>query len=115
MSVIDEDGGRDYVIPKWDFEHSMILHLVDVLNEHASICVYENIIHSLSKKLERKLVYSSHSSIFIPFHSALKVPFISALLVHHKENGMRKIAMADKHGISTRHVQRLIKSAEGES
>jgi hypothetical protein len=115
MSVIDEDGGRDYVIPKWDFEHSMILHLVDALNERVSISVYERVIDSFSKKLERKLVYSSHSSIFIPFHSALKVPLVSALLVHHNENGMRKITMADKYGISTRHVQRLIKSAEGES
>lgn len=115
MSVIDEGYERDYVIPNWDFEHSLILHLVDVLNENASICVYENIISSLSKKLEIKLITSSHRFIFIPFYSALKVPLVSALLVHHNENGIRKIAMADKYGISTRHVQRLIKSAEGES
>jgi len=114
MSVIDEGYERDYVIPNWDFEHSLMLHLVDVLNENASICVYENIISSLSKKLEIKLITSSHRAIFIPFYLKLKVPIVSALLVHHKENGMRNIAMADKYGISSRHVSRLIKSVEGE-
>lgn len=114
MSVIDEDGGRDYVIPKWDFEHSMILHLVDVLNEHASICVYENIIYSFSKKLERRPIASSHGAIYIPFKLEVKVPLVRDLLVHHKENGMRYMDMADKYGISVRHVQRLIKPVEGD-
>lgn len=114
MSVIDEGYERDYVIPSWDFEHSLMLHLVDALNERVSISVYERIIESLSKKLEIKLINSSHRSIFLPFTSKVKTPLVCGLLVHHKEKGMRNLAMADKYGISERHVLRLIKSVKGE-
>ncbi|WCH26159.1 hypothetical protein [Aeromonas salmonicida] len=114
MSVIDEGYERDYVIPSWDFEHSLMLHLVDALNERVSISVYESIIESFSKKLEIKLMYSSHRSIFLPFHSKFKVPLVRGLLVHHKEKGMRGVAMANKYGISERQVLRLIQSVKGE-
>lgn len=57
MSVIDEDGESDFVIPSWCFEVGLMLHLVDILNEQYSTCVHESIVNSFLEVSDKKLAF----------------------------------------------------------
>lgn len=111
MSLIDEDDESNFVIPLWDFEHSLILHLLDVLNERVSICVYEVIVNSLLEISAKKIVFTSrHRGLYIPSSRFFVSPLVSNLLAHHKENGMGYVAIGVKYGFSVRNVMRKIRS-----
>lgn len=111
MSVIDEDGESDFVIPSWSFEVGLMLHLVDVLNEQASICVHESIANSLIEICDKKIGFSSkYRGIYLPNSRYFVSPLVSNLIAHHRENGMSYVAITHKYGISVRSVMRRMQS-----
>lgn len=88
-----------------------MLHLVDILNEPASICVYESIFNSLDEVFDKKIRSPSNSRcLYLPSSRYFVSPLVSNLLVRHKENGMSYVAIGAKYGISARNVMRRIQS-----
>lgn len=111
MSLIDEDDDINFVIPPWNFEVSLILHLLDVLNEQASICVHESIANSLIEICGKKISFTSkYRGIYMPGIRYFVSPLVSNLIVHHMENGMGYAAIAKKYGITVRSVMRRIQA-----
>ncbi|WP_156152844.1 hypothetical protein [Aeromonas sp. L_1B5_3] len=111
MSVIDEDGESDFVIPSWSFEIGLMLHLVDVLNEQASICVHESIVNSFLEVSDKKISFSLvNKGFYLPNVRYFVSPLVSNLIAHHRENGMSYVAITYKYGISVRSVMRRMQS-----
>lgn len=113
MGIIDEDGESDFVIPSWCFEIGLMFHLVDILNEQASICVHESIVNSFLEVSDKKNSFSLvNKGFYLPNVRYFVSPLVSNLIVHHRENGMGYSAIAKKYGIVVRNVMRRIQTVK---